>query len=153
MPPPSSDASLPVTSRNGTSLNGNRAGPAFSFAVPVGPEAAVAARRATVGAGFELPTAVSDDVLLLITELVTNAVRHAGAGPGANVAVALRRHEGDLRVEVTDAGPRFATMPERPGHEGVGGWGLFLVDRIADRWGVEPAEPGTRVWFEVRAEV
>jgi len=52
-----------------------------------------------------------------------------------------------VRVEVADHGPGFAAAPGRPDAEDIGGRGLFLVDRLADRWGT--AEGGTRVWFEL----
>jgi serine/threonine-protein kinase RsbW len=119
-----------------------------SFEVTGGPEAGAAARQALV-ADDGLPTSVRDDVLLLLTELVTNAVRHAGVGPEQAIRVELLSHRQLVRVEVTDRGRRFARIRPRSGRDESGGWGLFLVDAVADRWGVASAEIGTCVWFEI----
>jgi anti-sigma regulatory factor (Ser/Thr protein kinase) len=99
-----------------------------------------------------LPDSVRDDVLLLVTELVTNAVRHAEVGPGQYLRVELRFSPRCARVEVVDPGTGFtrALAPSR-GDES-GGWGLFLVDQIAHRWGVGRTASGTCVWFEIRSE-
>jgi anti-sigma regulatory factor (Ser/Thr protein kinase) len=95
-----------------------------------------------------LPTAVRDEVLLLLTELVTDSVRHAGVGPEQSIQVEVRWSRKLVRVEVTDPGTRFTRVRLRPRNES-GGWGLFLVDGVADRWGVMPAASGTCVWFEI----
>jgi anti-sigma regulatory factor (Ser/Thr protein kinase) len=87
-------------------------------------------------------------VLLLVSELVTNAVRHA---VGETLRLVVMIDDGALRVEVHDPGGGFEPQapeldPARPS-----GWGLFLVDELADRWGVD-ATPLTRVWFEMDPE-
>jgi anti-sigma regulatory factor (Ser/Thr protein kinase) len=116
-----------------------------------GVDAPAAARRAIAANEPPLPPGVQDDVALLVTELVTNAVRHGGAGPDRPLRLELVRHNGRVRVEVVDEGNHFEA-PSRPvGGDSAGGWGLFLVDRIAERWGVCPASAGTCVWFEVPA--
>ncbi|GAA2250465.1 MULTISPECIES: ATP-binding protein [Kitasatospora] len=89
----------------------------------------------------------AEDVLMMTSELVTNACRHAG-GPNELV---LRRTGPVLRVEVSDSSPRppvllLAGRPSQPG-----GHGLRVVDRLARAWGSEPAGPGKRVWLEVRS--
>lgn len=84
------------------------------------------------------------DAELLVSELVTNAVLHARSA--AQVDVGL--DAGVLRVQVCDAN----TSPPRLrnyGAEAVTGRGLHLVDRIADRWGVETRPDGKCVWFEL----
>ena len=88
--------------------------------------------------------------MLLVTELVTNAVRHAGVGPERSLDLALRMSPGQVRVEVADSGGGFdpEDEPREGGH--AGGWGLYLVAQIADDWGVKPAEQGTCVWFELK---
>jgi anti-sigma regulatory factor (Ser/Thr protein kinase) len=116
-----------------------------------GLEAARAARYAIATRIPDLPRAVHEDVCLLVTELVTNAVLH-GDGWGRPVRVGLRHDTDRLRVEVVGRGPGFEPSGSRNGHSGgdsSGGWGLILVDRIAERWGVRPAATGTCVWFEV----
>ena len=89
-------------------------------------------------------------VSLLLTELVTNAVRHGGARNGEPLTVTLERWPWLLRVSVSDPGPVFQWRPpdpRRPPEEG--GYGLVLVDRMARRWGIEPSEDSTTVWFEL----
>jgi anti-sigma regulatory factor (Ser/Thr protein kinase) len=88
----------------------------------------------------------SETVRLLLTELVTNSVRHARAGNGGPIEVHVRELPAGVRVEVDDRGQGFDPRPRTPGIGG--GFGLLLVDRLADRWGVADERPG-RVWFEL----
>ena len=96
-----------------------------------------------------LPASVREDVLLLVTELVSNAVRHGEVGPERDLRVELRFSPRRVQVGVIDGGTGFtrALAPSRG--EESGGWGLFLVDRIARRWGVRRMASGTCVWFEI----
>jgi anti-sigma regulatory factor (Ser/Thr protein kinase) len=110
--------------------------------------AAAAARRALLEDNGELPATVRDDVLLLVSELVSNAVIHAGAGPESPLQVQLLRGPRWLVVTVSDEGPGFAWHPNSESRNESGGWGLFLVDQIADCWGVECTASGARVGFE-----
>ena len=115
--------------------------------------AAAAARRALIEEKGELPATVRDDVLLLVTELVSNAVLHAGAGPERPLQVQLLRGPRWIVVTVADEGPGFTWRPSPEGMSNEsGGWGLFFVDQIADRWGVECSSDGARVWFEIAYE-
>jgi anti-sigma regulatory factor (Ser/Thr protein kinase) len=109
------------------------------------------ARRAIVANDPTLPPSVQDDVALLLTELVTNAVRYGGAATDRPLQVEFRRQADRIRVEVVDPGTNFE--PPAPPTSGAasGGWGLFLVDQLAERWGVRPAPAGTCVWFELPA--
>ena len=89
------------------------------------------------------------DVLrLLVTELVTNSVRHADAGRewiGLDVDI----YSNAVRVAVTDRGPGFEPPAEPEPHpDRPGGWGLCLLHRLADRWGVA-TNGHTAVWFEM----
>jgi serine/threonine-protein kinase RsbW len=99
-----------------------------------------------------LPRTVCDDVLLLMTELVTNAVRHADTAPDRMVRIELRQAQGAVRLAVCDEGAGFAPGATCPRPDETGGWGLVLVDQIADRWAVTPTATGTCVWFEIRYE-
>jgi anti-sigma regulatory factor (Ser/Thr protein kinase) len=120
------------------------------FELATGPTAAPAARRALLADMDTLPTSVRDDVLLLLTELVNNAVRHAKAGADRPVRVEVRHRASTLRVAVFDEGTGFTSDGLGSEAEKSGGWGLFLVDEIADRWGITPTRSGTCVWLEIR---
>src|SRR5688500_14596397 len=108
------------------------------FALAPGPMAGSGARRELLAGNGTLPNSVRDDVLLLTTELVTNAVRHSSAGPEALVRVELRRATDRVRVAVSDEGTGFTAAEAPIERNEAGGWGLTLVDRIADRWAVTP---------------
>ena len=114
--------------------------------------AAAAARQALREENGELPATVRDDVLLLVSELVSNAVLHAGAGPERPLQVQLLRGPRWLVVTVSDEGPGFRWHPNVEPRNESGGWGLYLVDQIADCWGVECTASGARVWFEISYE-
>jgi len=99
----------------------------------------------------ELGQRTTQDLRLLATELVANAVRHTGIA-GGSVEVQLRLCDDRVHLSVLDEGPGFEP-PERPivSPEGPGGWGLYLVDRCAVRWGSERGERH-RVWLELACE-
>jgi anti-sigma regulatory factor (Ser/Thr protein kinase) len=124
-------------------------GKGFAFELSGGLDACAAARRAVVAGDGALPTAVREDVLLLVTELVANAVQHAGVGAEASVHVAVRHWPQRVRVEVVDPGTDLAIPRTRVSGDVPGGWGLVLVDRIAARWGVGRGPSRTCVWFEI----
>jgi two-component sensor histidine kinase len=132
---------------------GRRREPADTLVFELAPDptAGNVVRRQLLAGNGTLPSSVRDDVLLLVTELVTNAVRHSSAGPDGQVRVELRRGTDSVRVAVSDEGTGFtADAPLEPNE--AGGWGLALVDRIADRWAVTPAGLGTCAWFEIEYE-
>ena len=113
-----------------------------------GPEAPGAARRAIAKwLDGHVGRKVIEDVTLLVSELVTNAVRHQSARGRIEMAVQVRG--GRVRVEVSDPGDGFA-HPEvkEPPPDALGGRGLLIVDRVATRWGIREGRP-TRVWFEL----
>jgi anti-sigma regulatory factor (Ser/Thr protein kinase) len=115
-----------------------------------GPDAAAKARRAISSLRGDLDPSVRETLRLLVTELVGNSVRHAAAD-----AVTLRVEVGPTAVltEVTDSGPGFDPARAGAPREDHSGYGLFLVERLAARWGVARAGRATRVWFELpRAE-
>jgi serine/threonine-protein kinase RsbW len=107
------------------------------------------ARAAVAAMASGLPEEVVSDIELLTTELVTNALKHATVSQSEQIIVRLVLRDG-ARVEVIDPGPPFNPRPVRPLSPGyTSGWGLFIVDTLATRWGVEPEGPGEKVWFEV----
>ena len=108
-------------------------------------------RRALEGMG--LPDLVIWEGTLLTSELVTNSIRHAGLGPDDYIDVAASWSGTLLRVIVRDsgsAGPpsEIVAGPIRPSPGGQSGWGLYLVDRLATRWGTS-LEGAAGFWFEL----
>jgi anti-sigma regulatory factor (Ser/Thr protein kinase) len=99
--------------------------------------------REAVHAG--LPPACFSEIELLTSELVTNVIEHSSVGP---VEVSVVTAHSFTRVEVRGSGDGWGRGPSiRVADElGIGGRGLFLVDRLSDRWGVDDDEP--TVWFE-----
>jgi anti-sigma regulatory factor (Ser/Thr protein kinase) len=116
--------------------------------LPTGPLAARMARRYLLSRLADLPPDVVDEVLLMTSELVTNAVRH-GAAP---IQLRLHRRGGTLRVDISDGGvPLAMTIPARS-RTAESGRGLLLVDALASNWGSQDhgdASPGKTVWFEL----
>ena len=115
--------------------------------------AARAARRAVREAlGGELPERRLGDVELLVSELATNSVRHAGCDEDAEISMMARVDDRCIRLRVCDTGAGFEEDVAPEPHtdaERAGGYGLVLVDRLADRWGVQ-RNGGFCVWFEVK---
>jgi anti-sigma regulatory factor (Ser/Thr protein kinase) len=118
------------------------------FELAGGPYAATAARLALDNLDAELDPVLAQDLRLLVTEAVKNSVQHAGVGPEDSIGLKIAVRPQTVRIEVTDDGPGFEPDASRPDEDEVSGWGLFLIDQLADRWGVVH-ESGTTVWFEV----
>lgn len=114
-----------------------------------GPYAVTAARLALSEFDELVDESLAFDVRLLVSELVTNSVRHAQVGPESSIKLNLAIADSHVRVEVSDDGPGFDPPVQDPTAELAreSGWGLFFVTQLADRWGVE-RDPG-RVWFEI----
>ena len=90
-----------------------------------------------------------DVVVLLTSELVTNAVVHGGPhAPGAEVEVRVSRRAGAVRVEVEDPSHELPRVQDVH-RTAEGGRGMALVDHLAEAWGVTPTADGKIVWFEV----
>jgi anti-sigma regulatory factor (Ser/Thr protein kinase) len=94
-----------------------------------------------------LPTSVRSDLLLLVSEIVTNAVLHSGDRAAAPLVLTASVGEDTVRVALVDSGHGFSRTTKRE----AGGYGPFLLERLASSWGVDPIEDnsGTRVWFEL----
>ncbi len=121
----------------------------FEIELPRALESAATARQAVGELSDTLPEEVLGDVRLLVSELVTNALRHAGLNDDERIALAVGVTDAAVRVEVTDHGRGFdpSAVPSDP--EAAEGWGLYLVATLSDRWGAESDEAATRVWFEL----
>jgi len=122
-----------------------------SFWVPGGRTAAYSARHSVLSAQVGLSSEVRHRLALLLSELVNNATQHGGADAVRGVRVRVASSERHVRIEVEDPGSEADDPALRVTAEG--GWGLLLVDRLADAWGREAAgDGGTVVWFELARE-
>jgi anti-sigma regulatory factor (Ser/Thr protein kinase) len=91
-----------------------------------------------------IPSPQLEDLRLVVSELVTNSVVHAGLTRGEPITVSVQVFPHRVRVEVVDYGAGFPHGPPDPDHRG---WGLPIVERLADRWGTECGTE-TKVWAE-----
>lgn len=106
--------------------------------VPATPDAPRASRHSIRGLRDQLEPRY-DDVLLVLSELVTNSVRH---GPHGDVDVSIEAGPDAIRVEVSDGGSGFDPTAQREG------MGLSIVERLSSEWGVVGG-PGCTVWAEL----
>ncbi len=117
--------------------------------LPSRPESAATARRlaqVVVLRHWGLSPRLTEDAVLLVSELVGNAVRHTGARV---FGLRMHRRRGWIRVELRD--PSHGLPCLMPVHElDISGRGLFLVDKLSDRWGVDLLPRGKTTWFEMR---
>lgn len=119
------------------------------YRLPHDPTAAATARSQTVK---ELTSVLTperlDDSQLMVTELITNAVRHAPAESDGRIVLEIERETGVVRIIVRDGG-RHLDLNELTFHTHSGGhYGLCVVDNLADRWGFS-IDGDKGVWFEV----
>jgi signal transduction histidine kinase len=91
-------------------------------------------------------SAAQDEAALLVSELVTNAIRHANS----DATIAIDLTEERVRVSVTDYGPGWPE-PHEP-DDRPGGYGLQFVAELADNWGTYRIGDGKTVWFELHVE-
>ncbi len=96
---------------------------------------------------LELGGSLCQSLILLVSEVVSNAVRHSVGDPQEPVRLVASFGERTIRVTVTDAGQGFTPRPRDPArtHDG---YGLYLLEKVAKRWGVE-SRGDTKVWFEL----
>lgn len=103
------------------------------------PGAVAQARRAL--AVLAIPDPLRKTLALVVSELVTNAVRHAGTP----ITLVVTDGEEEVRVEVGDAGPGFEWSPKES-HAENGGFGLTVVEALSKEWGVDSNGGGCAVW-------
>jgi anti-sigma regulatory factor (Ser/Thr protein kinase) len=135
-----------VSHRERPSKDIARAAASIELELQRSPEAPGIARAAVSGMCHErnLSPSLCHTLLLLVSEVVTNAVLHSNGPADAPILLAATVSSDTIRVTVTDAGHGFTRTSKRR----VGGHGLYLLDKSASRWGVDRAG-GTRVWFEL----
>lgn len=119
----------------------------FELDLPRELESAAAARQAVDALSGRLPEDQLGDVRLLVSELVTNSLRHAEMSPSDRIRLGVAVSDDVVHVEVSDPGKGFTFERRAEDANTVEGWGLYLVATLADRWGVELG--GNRVWFEL----
>ncbi len=118
------------------------------FPLPPSAQAARMGRQSVRHVLAGTPDEVLERIELLVSELVTNSVTHAALTPEQNVDLKVLTGPGRVRVEVADPGSHF--NPEgRPPPGAESRWGLFLLNQMADRWGMDRRDPGKTLWFEV----
>jgi anti-sigma regulatory factor (Ser/Thr protein kinase) len=121
--------------------------PDMSFELAGGPYAVTAARLALSDLESHVDPSVAFDVRLLVSELVTNSVKHANVSEDDSVYLDVKLDGNVVRVEVRDSGPGFEPPVVAPPEDADEGWGLFLVEQLADEWGVERERQA--VWFQI----
>ena len=111
------------------------------------PQAAAEARRSLEALRPGVDDRIVDEAILLVSEIVSNSVRHAGLDRLDAIEVHVRGEGVGVHVDVFDPGPGFDVEQLR-GPRPDGGWGLWLLDRLSMDWGVERGDM-THVWFEL----
>jgi anti-sigma regulatory factor (Ser/Thr protein kinase) len=115
-----------------------------------GPDAAAEARRALAKLRRDLDPPLMETLRLLVTELVTNSVRHTDCD---SLTLRIAIGKAAVLTEVADDAPSFDfesfATSEVADHDPDTGWGLFLVERLARNWGVKEDGSTKRVWFEL----
>jgi len=114
----------------------------IDLCVPADIEAPATARRGVSALGPYADDPLMGDVLLLVSELVTNSVKHS-ASDWVEVGITLGTDV--LRIDVSDQ-DRQSMRPRTP--DADGGWGLTIVGALATRWGVERHAEGKTIWIE-----
>jgi anti-sigma regulatory factor (Ser/Thr protein kinase) len=112
------------------------------------PEAVGKARRALIG--MPVNQATRDVLSLLVSELVTNAIRHAGLTPEDPISIHITSHADRVRVSVHDGGPGFTPRDLAEARlDALGGRGCMIVAALSDDWGAESDANGCTVWCEI----
>ena len=96
-----------------------------------------------------LPQDVVDDALLVVSELVSNSLRHARGLPGDRIGLAWWRQDRSVTVEVTDGGGSSFPAARPPVTSAIGGRGLAMVAAVSADWGVDRSSAETTVWAVV----
>ncbi|HEX3434474.1 MAG TPA: ATP-binding protein [Solirubrobacteraceae bacterium] len=107
------------------------------------------ARAAVMGRcdQLELDGSLAQSLILLVSEVVSNAVRHSSGDADSPIELVAEFGAERIRVTVTDAGAGFVPRPRDPGST-RDGYGLYLLEKVATSWGVD-SQGDTKVWFEL----
>jgi anti-sigma regulatory factor (Ser/Thr protein kinase) len=89
------------------------------------------------------------DAALVLSELISNALRHASPLPGFTLRASWRLLDGSVEVTVSDGGAETVPTVHQPSGWAIGGRGLGIVDRLSLRWGVSGEEGKTTVWAQL----
>lgn len=116
--------------------------------LPLGPTAGVRARRSLESFRAYLDRHSFEALRLLVTELVNNSLKHSGRPEGDPIDLTVKLADRKVRAEVVDQGTDARVIQPSPAGHSESGWGLFLLDRLAEDWGYTSGGP-TRVWFEL----
>ena len=129
---------------------GDAAARRWETRIPLDLEAPAVARAAATDVLAErVPAAVLHDALMLVSELASNSVRHSGVGPGGELVLQVRLRDGDVRIDVEDAGVSGLFALSEPSPDGSG-LGLHILQALSEAWGLErDAAEGTRVWGQI----
>jgi len=137
--------------RSGTNERVGEGAELAEVAIPLGIEAPGVARGVLAGClADRVASYVLENAQLLVSELVSNSVRHSGAPDGEDVIVRVQLWRDVCRLEVEDPGGDGSIVPRPPDHAEGSGLGLNLVQRLSERWGVvRDVEGPTRVWAQL----
>jgi two-component sensor histidine kinase len=125
--------------------------PTSSFRLYGGVGAAHEARRTFLNLDSDLPRAAKHTAVLLLNELVSNAVKHGGVGPDDELEVSIQEAEDHVRVGVRDDAPAFKPSVEAEQVRlRARGLGLYFVKELSDAWGIDSHHGGKTVWFELK---
>ena len=122
--------------------------PSVHVCLPSDFRAAQAARQSLRSLESYVPEEKIQDLNLLVSELVTNSVKHAALMHDQAIEVDAQPTERGIRIEVSNPGPGELTNKLEAHKTAESGWGLLLVTKIASRWGVS-TNGSTHVWFEI----
>ena len=120
--------------------------------LPASEQSVSIGRQLVESLSLRLPAELHEDLRLLVSEMITNAVRHGtptGERPGATIRIRIGVEHQLLRVEVHDQGSGFEPLMRGPTSDLGSGWGVHFVNELAARWGTGRGPDGWFVWFEL----
>jgi hypothetical protein len=119
----------------------------IAVGLPLDPQAPARARAALEPLRSSLPPRDFGDLRLLVSELVVDDLRAQPSADDRDIRLEARMREDVLRVELVEGWTSGIEVTGRP-QPGERGWGVYLAELLADRWGVDPVGDGARLWVE-----